>query len=181
MNRFTKREKQLAAGFLALAALWALFALAVKPALERTETLKRVIPRKKAELKQLKAKTGRYIELRKRMDQLKKEAASKQQNFRLASYIESLLKKCDLSDKLTSMTQRDAPLDSNYNQTILEINIKKLSLSQLVKFLEKVHSEKTVSAVKSLYITKNKTDTGLLDTKIELRTISMNHSQKSAS
>jgi len=181
MTRFTKREKQLAAAFAALATVWAFFALAVKPALERTQTLNRVIPRKKAELTQLKAKTSKYIKLQDRIAVLKKEAASKQQNFQLLPYVESLLKQCGLSDKLASMTQKDAPLDANYNQTILEISIKRHTLPELVKFLRKIDSEKTVSAVKSLYITKDKTEPALLNTKIEIHSISMNRSNTSKS
>ena len=50
MIRLTRREKLLAVALAILAGSWGLFALAVKPALERTRTLRRVISEKQDEL-----------------------------------------------------------------------------------------------------------------------------------
>ncbi|MBW8041266.1 MAG: hypothetical protein FVQ85_14855 [Planctomycetes bacterium] len=55
MIRLTRREKLLAVALAILVGGWSLFAFAVKPAIARTSTLRRVINEKQDELEKLRA------------------------------------------------------------------------------------------------------------------------------
>jgi len=92
MIRLTRREKLLAIALAIFAGGWMLFAFAVKPDIERTETLRRVISEKEDELQKLRAKSSEYIFLRNSLDNLHAKVASQEKGFELLPFLESLIR-----------------------------------------------------------------------------------------
>ena len=74
MIRLTHRERWLVVGLTVFAAGWALFVLAARPAIDRIDTLSRVIPEKSRTLQELRAKTTQYLALQTGLDNLKRKA-----------------------------------------------------------------------------------------------------------
>ena len=66
------------------------------------------------------------------------------------------------------MKQRVLPLDSDYSQTIVEIEIEGLTLTSLVDFLSKVESSDVLARIRSLYIKKSRKSKDLLDSVVEI-------------
>ena len=64
MMQITKRERWLAIGLTVAVALWALYALAIRPACDRIRVLERVVPERQAQLQDLQAKIAQYTALR---------------------------------------------------------------------------------------------------------------------
>jgi len=171
MIRLTKREKLLAGTLLAFVAGWVLFAFAVKPAIERIETLNRVILEKQDQLRQLKVTSSEYIALRDNLKKLHTKVGSQQKDFKLLPFLESLIRKCGLQGSVATMKQRTAPLKQHYKQTVVEIQLENLAIDRLLKFLSEVESSKVLAKIKALHIQKNPTNKDLLDSVVEIQNI----------
>ncbi len=168
MIRLTRREKLLIIVSAVFIAVWAIYAFAVKPAVARMETLERIIPQKQRELAMLRAKCEEYALLRSSLDDLRAKVASQKDGFELLPYLESLIHHCGLAENVVMMKPHTVPLESNYRETIVEIKLENLTLSQLVDFLGKVESSKVLVETRTLHIKRNLTNQDLLDSVLEI-------------
>ena len=174
--RLTQREYLLAAGLVALVAAWAFYTVGVGPALERIETLNRVIPEKQNELEKLRTKTGEYIALHDSIEEMRTKIASQEETFELLPYAESLVQECGLTKNLVTMKQQASQLETNYNETVVEIVLENLTLRQIFDFLQKIKSSKILARTKTLHIKRNPTNADLLDSVIEIRNLKLTQS-----
>lgn len=173
MMRLTQREKLLAVASVVFVAVWGLFAFAVRPTIERAETLKRVIPERQSELETFRTKASEYIAMSDGLEALHTKIASQEKTFELLPFLESLIRECGLAKKVATMKQQVSQLESNHCETIVEIELQNLTLSQLVNFLWQVESSKVLARTKSLYIKKNLANTDLLDSLIEVHNLKL--------
>jgi hypothetical protein len=177
--RLTRREYWLAAGIVVLTAAWAFFALGVTPALERMETLKRVIPEKQNELDQLRIKAGEYESLREDLEGLHAKIASQEKTFELLPFVESLVKQCGLSQNVKTIKQVAALPETDVEEVVVEIEMENVTLRQLCEFFEKIQSPNILANIKRFTIKKNPTNPNLLDSQIEVRNLKPNPSSAS--
>jgi general secretion pathway protein M len=168
MIRLTRREKTLAVALAVFAGGWGVFALAVKPTLERTRTLRRVISEKQGELEKLRTVSNEYISLRDNLDDVRAKVALQEQGFELLPFLETMIQENGLAKKVGTMKQRVLPLGSNHSETVVEVRLENLTLKQLVDFLREVESSEVLARTKSLYIKKNLTNAEMLDSVIEI-------------
>ena len=168
MISLTRREKLLALALVIFAGGCLLFAFAIKPALARTKTLRRVISEKQDELGKIRATSNEYIFLRDSLDNVRAKVASQDKGFELLPFLESLIREHGLAKKVATMKQQVLPLGTNQSETVVEVRFENLTLKQLVDFLRKVESSKVLAKTKSLYIKKNLTNTEMLDSVIEI-------------
>jgi hypothetical protein len=168
MMRLSRREKLLAGGLLTFVAIWSLFAVAVKPTLERIETLNRVISEKQQELEDVREVSKEFIYLNNSLDYLHTKVDSQQETFELLPFLESLIEECGLAENLETMKRQVLEIDSNYSEVIVEVRLESLSIGRLVDFLSKIDSLRARIRTKSLYIKRNMTSKNLLDVVIEL-------------
>ena len=168
MIRLTKREKMLAVALAVFAGGWGLYALAVKPALERTRTLRRVISEKQDELVRLRAKSNEYISLRDNLDSVQTKMVSQEKGFELLPFLETMIREQGLSSKVAVMKQRVLQLGTDHSDTVVEVRLENLTLKQIIGFLRKVESSKVLARTKNLYIKKNLTNEEMLDSVIEI-------------
>jgi len=169
MIRLTRREKVLAAALAVVAVTWSFFALVVKPARDRIETLRRVIPQKQDELRKLHAAAEEYIYLRDSLRDLRAKVASQGETFELLPFLELLISRSDLEKNAATIKPQVLPLGPEYSQTIVEIDIEGLTLDRLVEFLRKVESADAPAGIRSLNIKKSRTNKDLLDSVIEIQ------------
>jgi len=168
MIRLTRREKLLAIALAILVVGLVLFTFAVKPALERTRTLRRVISEKQNELGKLRATSNEYIFLRDNLDNLRTKVASQKKGFELLPFLESLIRENGLAKKVATMKQQVLQLGPSHSETIVEIRLENLTLKQLVDFLRKIESSEVLARTKSLYIKKNLTNPEMLDSVVSI-------------
>jgi len=174
--RLTHREYWLAAGLVALVAAWAFYAVGVGPALERIDTLNRVIPEKQSELEKLRLKTSEYIALHDSIKDLRTKIALQEETFELLPYAESLVQECGLTKNVVTMKQQTSQLETNYHETVVEIEMENLTLRQIFDFLQKIQSSKALARTKTLHIKRNLTNADLLDSVVEIRNLKLTQS-----
>ncbi len=168
MIRLTRREKLSAAGLLIFTAAWSLFAVAVNPALDRINTLNRVISEKQQELEEVRAISKEYIYLNKSLGNMHPKVDSRQETFELLPFLESLIDECGLSKNFKTMKRQVLQIDLNYSEIVVEVKLESLSIGRLVDFLSKIESSKALVKTKSLYIKRNMANKNLLDSVIEI-------------
>ena len=169
--RLMRREKILAVVLVIFVAVCGVVVFAIRPAIERTNTLSRVIPEKQSELEVFRAEAGEYIALRDGLKSLHTKIVAQEKTFELLTFLESLIGEDDLAKKVATMKQRVSQLDQRYHETIVEIELRNLTLSQLVNFLWQVESSKVLARTKSLYIKKNPGNSNLLNSVIEVHNL----------
>jgi type II secretory pathway component PulM len=171
--RFTHREHWLITAITTIALVWVSYAFALRPAIERINTLKRVIPENEKKLEELKIKSEQYLALSKALGNVKNIKIQNQKDFELVAFLESNCKDSGLAKKVVTMKQEVLPVDSKYSEIVAEIQLENITLQQLVEFLLKADSPNQPLWVKSLYITKADTG-GLFGVVLQLSSFKLN-------
>jgi len=165
MIQITRRERLLAIGAAAVIAVWAVNALALKPARERIRTLQRVLPEKQAQLRDLQAKSAAYRALQRRFQQLQTKLASQSANFELLPFLEKMIDQHRLTRHATMQPETTQPRP-DYTQVVVSVEVREVSLEQLVDFLVAVESSEAVVQIGSLHIQKNPVNEMLVDSTV---------------
>ena len=173
MIRLTRRERLLSAALVTFVVVVGLLAFVVKPAIDRMKTLTRVIPEKQTVLNELRTKSYEYVAMRDSLEGLHKKVMAQDDGFELLPFLESLTRERGLAEKVATMKQQVLQLEPDYCETVVEIELQNLTLGQLVDFLWKVESSNVLARTKSLYIKRNRANTDLLDSVIEIHSVKL--------
>jgi type II secretory pathway component PulM len=163
----------LAGGLAAVIAAVAFTAFCVAPAIERINTLNRVLPEKQMILQDLKAKSGEYLTLQAGLDNLEKQSAPDGKEFELPAFLESMTNELGMAQKVAQMKRQILQLDPKCAEVIVEVKLENIMLKQLVEFLLKTKSTGRFLQVKNLYIEQSRTDPALLDAVIQISTLTI--------
>jgi type II secretory pathway component PulM len=163
MIQVTRRERLLAVGMAAVLAVWALYALALKPTRERIRTLQRVIPEKQAQLRDLHAQSVEYLALQKAVQKLQAKLTSQDANFQLSRFLETMAEQRQLTSHVVTMQEDTVQSGPGYSEAVVTMELHEISLKQLVDFLVAVESSPAVIQVGNLHIRKDPTNEALLD------------------
>jgi type II secretory pathway component PulM len=162
----TPRERTLALGLTVALAGSALYGLAVKPARDRIQTLQRILPEKQAQLQDLEAKSARYLALKRGFDELRARVAAQEPDFQLLPFLESMIQRHKLADRLVAMAPDLLQSQPDYGEVVVTIELHGVSLKQLVDFLSDVGASPGVVRIGTLHIRKDRNNEALLDSTI---------------
>lgn len=156
----------LSVGLAAAIAVWALYALAVKPARSRIRTLQRVIPEKQAQLQEMEARSAEYAALQERFRTLRAKMAAQEQDFQLLPYLETMIERHKLAGNVVTMQRDILRPQPDYSEVVVTIELQDVSLGLLVDFLTAVEASEAVIQVGSLHIRTDATNEMLLDSTV---------------
>jgi type II secretory pathway component PulM len=162
----TARERTLALGLIVALAGSALYGLAVKPARDRIQTLQRIVPEKQAQLRDLEAQSARYLALKRGFDDLRARVAAQDPDFQLLPFLESMIQRHKLADRLVAMAPDLLQPQPDYGEVVVTIELHGVSLKQLVDFLRDVGASQYVVRIGTLHIRKDPSNEALLDSTI---------------
>jgi len=159
-----KREKKLMYGCMIFIGLCCLYALWIKPLTNRLNTLERVVPEKTQLFEQLLSKHQQLLELRENLNQLNQNLADQPQNLDLLTTLEQIAQQEQLSIHNVQSNTSDiyTPTDHTYAETLITLELRDITLEQLVEFLAKIPTKNTFIRVKNLEI-KNTPNSNLLE------------------
>ena len=158
-------------GITAIVLISLLYALAVRPALERTKTLQRVIPKKQKTLQALSTKSKQYLATKAGVENLQTNDTNSIDTTRLIALLESITNKLNLKKNVEKMTQSTILLDSNYSEIVVQTQLNDITLEQLVQLLQETTQTHKFLRTKSLHIETNKKNPKLLDSEIQISAI----------
>ena len=168
-----RREKYVIVIALACIGLLIAFLAVMRPALNRTTTLKRVVQDKQKVLSQLKSKSNEYNTLKKNLEQIRSKIENQQKDKRILSSIEQIQKDCGLTQNVVNITPTIIPISDEYEKTTVDIKYNSITLSKIIQFLLKVDSSDLLIGIKSIEINKSLQNPDLLDITIQL--VSVTH------
>lgn len=168
MIQLNVRERLLSIALLIALGVWAIWALAVKPARERIRTLERIIPEKQAQLHELQTKGIEYVALDNEFKGLRAKMASQDPAFQLLPFLETMVERHKLAAHVIKWRQDTLQPQPDYSETVVTIEMQDIALRQLITFLTAVESSDAVVQVGSLHIRKDATNDALLDSTVEI-------------
>ena len=166
MIQITSRERQLSIVLGIVAAVWALYVFAIKPAQSRIRTLERIIPEKQTQLQDLHALSDEYMAIRNEYEGLRARMASQERGFQLLPFLEAMIERHKLAGHVITMQQNVLQPQPDYSEVVVTIDLQDISLRQLVDFLTAVENSEAVIQVGSLHIRTDRINEAVLDSTV---------------
>ncbi len=166
------REKQVVIIAFACIAMLIAFQVVMRPALNRKNDLKRVVPQKKLILSELQAKSSDYNSLKQKLEQIRSKIESQQKDRKILSSLEQIQKDCGLTTNVANITPSTMKITDEYEKTSVEIKYNKVTLAQITQFLQKVETSDLLIGIKSMEIKRGVQNPALLDIVIQLVAVS---------
>ena len=171
--KLTKREKQTIAAGAVFLGLIVAFQVFVRPAIGRVRTLRRVVSDKQQLLAELRAKSEQYKNVSRELEKIRLEMARQPEERKILSFVERIQKDSGLMQKVVYMKPSTMTVKDVYEQITIEIRLQNITLDQLIRFLLKIESSELTIGIRTLEIKRGLRDSGLLDTTIQLVSLSL--------
>lgn len=176
MMRIVNKQRLLIGALIALVATAAVFAFVVKPATDRINTLKRVLPEKCALVRQLAARSSQYRALRSRVNDFENLAAAGEKDCEPLAFLQSATEELGIGRNVAYMKKDVSRLDSRYSQTIAEVRLEDITFKHLVDLLLRFKSAPGGMQAKSLYIERSNTNVNLVHAVLQVSALTVNTS-----
>ncbi|MBN1975474.1 MAG: hypothetical protein JW787_17690 [Sedimentisphaerales bacterium] len=167
-----QREKQIIIGGIAGLGLLLAFQVFVKPEINRTKTLKRVVSEKREILNNLQIKSKEYISLKNQLEQIHARIRNQQKDKKILSSIEQIQKDCGLTRNVVNISPTTSAISNIYEKTNVEVKYAAVTLEQIIQFLLKIESSDLLIGISSLEIKRGLQNPLLLDAAIQLVNVS---------
>ena len=171
MNLSQREKKFMAAGSI-LFGLIVIFQLFAKPAISKVKTLKRIVPEKRQLLGELRAKSEQFKTISRELEKVRLEMGRQPEERKILSFVERIQKDCGLMHKVVYMKPSTVMVDNIYEIITIEIKLQSITLDQLIQFLLKIESSELTIGIRSLEIKRGIRDSSLLETTVQLVSLS---------
>ena len=152
--------------------LLVVFQIFVRPAIGRVRTLRRVISEKRQVLSELLAKSQEYNIVSSELEKIRSEMEQRPEERKILSFIEGIQKECGLMQKVVYMKPSANIVNDVYEETTIEIKFQNITWDELIQFLFKIESSELTLGIKTLNIKRGVRDSNLLDTIVQLVSLS---------
>lgn len=157
MRPLIRKERQLAIAAAAILIIAMTYNSLIAPALERMDTLHRVIPEKRQELIEVTQTAHQITRLQNQLDGLQKTLADQPSDLSPQSALTEIIQESNLTTNQKNLTQRQRPIENHYIQTTLTLELQGLTLKQLVKLLGRCQNHTPKLTLQNLTLTRNNT------------------------
>jgi len=175
MTQITSRERRLTALLIVALIAGAAYNLALKPARQRLQTLQRILPEKRAQLRDLQAMSVQYTALKRDGSQRQVNLASQNPDFQLLTFLETALEQHGLTQHATMGGRDPRQPQPDGGDVIVTIELRNVSLQQIVDFLRDVDACEASVCIGSLQIRKAPNNAGQLDSVMEISSLRPSH------
>ncbi len=149
-----------------------IFQVFARPAISRVGTLTRVVSDKRQLLSELRAKSEQYKTISRELEKIRLEMGRQPEERKILSFVERVQKDSGLMQKVVYMKPSTMTVDDVYEQITIEIKLQSITLDQLIQFLLKIESSELTIGIRTLEIKRGVRDSGLLDTTVQLVSLS---------
>jgi type II secretory pathway component PulM len=160
-DKLSERERMLLGATGALAALVAGFFLVLSPLLAFAERTSSGVGSAEQQLELMKRLQRDYAEVTARLAVVEKRIRARGQNSNLLTLLESLASSSGV--KIESMEERQAQANETYRETKVEVELKSVTLTQTVDYLNNIERSPQLLSVKSLRVKRRTDKTATLD------------------
>jgi general secretion pathway protein M len=139
------------------------YTLIITPYSEKMRVLDRRIAQKTVELKEISALSHEYLEIKRRMEELKEKAGKRGKSFPLFSHLESLATKTRIKGNIASMKPQSTPLGEHYKESSVAVKLENITTKQLVDYLLRIENSEAFLRIKRLHLKKRNDNPQYLD------------------
>jgi hypothetical protein len=161
--RLAYREKVVLGLGALLAAIILAYALIITPYMKKMELLDRRIDQKTKELREISTLSQEYLEIKRRMQELKGKAGKRGKSFPLFSHLESLAAKTLIRGNIASMKPQSAPIGEHYRESSVAVKLESITTRQLVDYLFRIENSEAFLRIKRLHLKKRHDNPKYLD------------------
>lgn len=139
------------------------YTLIITPYGEKMRVLDRRIVQKTVELKEISALSHEYLEIKRKVDELKGKAGKRGKSFPLFSHLESLAAKTRIKGNIASMKPQSTPLGEHYKESSVAVKLESVTTKQLVDYLLRIEKSESFLRIKRLHLKKRHDNPKYLD------------------
>ena len=162
-GRLAQRERRVLWGGIIFICGILLFQGVISPYLDARQKLERTLQRTQNDLLEMQILQTQYGEIKRRQGEITRLIGRRDAGFSLFSFLEQQADKVRVKNLVTYMKPSRIDLDEGLQESAVEMKIERVTLRQLIDFLDKVESVDKVVLVKRLAVQKNNKDSNLLD------------------
>ena len=155
-----------AGAFFALMILY----LGVDSVLQGYDKLEGKIAKKRVEVEKITRLREQYMVAHKQLTDIKKKLDQMEKGFSVLSFIEDLANKEEIRENIGSMKPKKIPLNDDYDESIVELKMDNVSLSELIDFIYKIENSGHLLKVKRLRIKTRYDNRDLLNVTLQVTT-----------
>jgi len=155
-----------AGAFFALMILY----LGVDSVLQGYDKLEGKIVKKRVEVEKITRLREQYMVAHKQLTDIKKKLDQMEKGFSVLSFIEDLANKENIRENIGSMKPKKIPLNDDYDESIVELKMDNVSLSELIDFIYKIENSGHLLKVKRLRIKTRYDNRDLLNVTLQVTT-----------
>lgn len=165
----TPREKRVLAIAAAAAVLMAVYLIADAIA-SSYQDLGRKIELKQQDLAKITRLRDQYVETHRQLEEVRARLGKTQKDFSVLSFIEDLANREGIREKIGSMKPKKIPLNEEFEESSVEIQMDSVSLPKLVDFAYKIENSGHLLKIKRLRIKPRYDDRNQLNVTLQVST-----------
>ena len=169
-NKLEKREQRVVVAGAIILVCFALFYLTVSPLLQARQQTQKALIQKKEDIKKIRQLQEEYRQLQNQAVNIQNRLQKRSPSFTLFSFIEERATKAKVKQQINSMTPSTSEGEGPLQESRVDLKLEKISLQQLVDFLQQIESKDDVVAIKRISIQENSKEEGLLDVVMQIIT-----------
>lgn len=163
LKQLSQREKAIIACGVVIVVLFSVINFIVEPYLNSRNQLLQSIEVKKDELAEIQDLSRQFKDLSGKGNVLAERLASRPGKFTLFTFLEKQAAGVGVKSQIKYMKPSVITTEGKHDESIVELKLQKVSLEQLVKFMELIESEENVVSIRRISIQENSKEEGYLD------------------
>jgi len=169
-NKLEKREKRVVVAGAIFLVCFVVFHVTVSPLLQARQQTQKALIQKKEDIKKIRQLQEEYRQLQNQAVNIQNRLQKRSPSFTLFSFIEERATKAKVKQQINSMTPSISEGEGPLQESRVDLKLEKISLPQLVDFLQQIESIDDVVAIKRISIQENSKEEGLLDVVMQIIT-----------
>jgi len=151
-----------------------IFQIFISGGMRRTKTLRRIIAEKENELDQMRQMCREYDEIKEEMNDVSKRLSKRDEDFAIFSFLEQTATGLQIRKHIVYMKPSFSSLGEEYSESIVEVKLNEVTLSQISKYLFKIEKPGNLLNIKRLDIKASSQNPEYLDIVFEVSTLVSN-------
>lgn len=142
----------------------------ISPYLEADNSLDKSISKRRSDLIELQSLQQEFIRLKSQAGGIREQLKERPANFSLFSFLDSQASRAEIKEFISYMKPSTSEGDGDLQESVVEMKLQKISLEQLVKYLQLIESPENVVSIKRVSIQESGKEEGLLEVIMQIVT-----------
>ena len=168
--QLAKREKYLVTLAVVAMVLALVIQFAIMPFVDKRERYKNNVTVQQNNLQQISALQQEYLLLQQDSDTLTQRLKNRPQNFTLFSFLEKAAGDSGVKNNIKSMKPSASAGQGLFKESLVEMKLERITLGQLVGYLQLIESPDNLVGIKRISIQTNKMEKQFLDVVLQVLT-----------